>query len=165
MIVMHGLRHDATVPIDWDGSTTSITSGCASLLDVAMSAGEHFRELLRARGLRELDVAEGIGVHKNTVSNWATGRTPVVSPRVRDLAALLGTSIDELASDAGARVSTAAQPDDLLEAVEVLQRLLDSAGALRSMSNAAPRLMDVLRDAELAVERHTKDRARGPRST
>lgn len=130
---------------------------------MARKPANHFRSLLAARGLKEIEVASEIGVHKNTVSNWATGRTRVVPQRVQDLAVLLQTSIDDLAGtpatksdrdrEEAERISRDTEEAGQL-AVEVLRRLLESAGALRSLSQAAPALMDILRDAEDAVERY-----------
>jgi transcriptional regulator with XRE-family HTH domain len=122
-------------------------------------ATNQFRNLLQTRGLKEIDVATQIGVHKNTVSNWATGRTRVVPQRIQDLAVLLDTSIDELAGPPRAAQTTrdgglTDREEAALQAVDVLRRLLESASALRSLNQAAPALMDVLRDAEAAVELH-----------
>jgi transcriptional regulator with XRE-family HTH domain len=118
------------------------------------------RTLLEARGLTEVEVAAAIGVHKNTVSNWATGRTPVVPARVQALATLLGTTIDEVAGHQPRTVSAAGDDravgaTDASErlALDVLARLLDSAGALRALHQSSPNLMGVLRDAQDLVER------------
>jgi transcriptional regulator with XRE-family HTH domain len=125
-----------------------------------MSSGE-FRELLQRRGLKAGDVARQLGVHKNTVSNWATGKTPVVPPHLGDLARLLDTSIDELAGITPRSTPLARPSEQPGEpgALDVLGRLLESAGAVRSMYHAAPNLMDVLRDAEELVRRHGYDPA------
>jgi transcriptional regulator with XRE-family HTH domain len=103
---------------------------------------------MRARGVTALEVAGRIGVSKNTISNWTTGRTPVVSPRALALADLLGVSVDELV---GRRNADGAATES--EAVGVLRDLLGNAGALRAISQAAPSLLDVLSDAEEAVRR------------
>jgi DNA-binding transcriptional regulator YiaG len=42
----------------------------------AMSA-QSFRKLLTDRGIKFIDAAAILGVHKNTVSNWTTGKIPI----------------------------------------------------------------------------------------
>lgn len=127
------------------------------------------RQLFDDRGLSEAEIARRLGVHKNTVSNWVTGRTELVPKRVLELAAILGVGIDELvhpehppgevAKDDARSASTAES-----DAIDVLRRLLDSAGAVRSMHQAAPKLMDVLSDAEALVKAFGgRQPPRGPR--
>jgi transcriptional regulator with XRE-family HTH domain len=111
-------------------------------------AGEQLRELMRARGVTAVDIADRIGVSKNTVTNWTKGHTPLIPSHVLALAEELAISIDELAGRQAVEVATGEQ-----EALLVLQRLLESAGALRAVSQAAPNLLDVLRDAEETVRR------------
>ena len=118
-----------------------------------MSDGE-FRQLLQSRGLKAGDVARRLGVHKNTVSNWATGKTPVVPAHLRDLAQLLGTSIDQLA---GIAIEQRSEQADEQSALQLLGKLLESAGAVRTIYHAAPNLMDVLRDAEELLRREGHD--------
>lgn len=128
------------------------------------------RELFQSRGLRAGDVAREVGVHKNTVSNWTTGKTPVVPPHLRQLARLLDTSIDELA---GVGAAESEMQDDAAteslesDALELLGRLLESAGAVHAIYHAAPSLMDVLRDAEQLVARgaHRPANAAAPDAT
>lgn len=121
-------------------------------------SGEYFRQLLRDRDLTGVEVASRIGVHKNTVSNWTTGRTPVVPPHLNALAALLDVTVDELAEPPAPGTTPEPSAHELLHrALDVLLRLLDSAGAADPIDEAAPNLMDVLRDAERFVEKHGRD--------
>jgi transcriptional regulator with XRE-family HTH domain len=103
---------------------------------------------MRTRGVTAIEIAERIGVSKNTVSNWTMGHTPLVPSHLLALAEELAISIDELAGRHAAEVRPAEQ-----DALSVLQRLLENAGALRAVCQAAPNLLDVLRDAEETVRR------------
>lgn len=118
-----------------------------------MSA-ERFRQILDRRGLRGVDVANAVGVHKNTVTNWANGHTPVIPETLQRLARVLDTSLDDLAGGrgpTGATPLTEAETED--GAVEVLRRLLERAPALQAIAEATPDLLEVLGDAEEVVRR------------
>jgi transcriptional regulator with XRE-family HTH domain len=101
------------------------------------------RDLIRLKGTTAGAVAKEIRVSRNTLSNWSRGHTPIVPPHITALANALGVTIDELAG----RKPTEAEA----EAQAVLRRLVDNAGALRAISQAAPDLLAVLKDAEAAV--------------
>jgi transcriptional regulator with XRE-family HTH domain len=113
--------------------------------------GQQLRNLIRSSGMTANGVAAQIGVNKNTLSNWSQGHTPIVPEHLTALADALGVSIDELAGRKPGRSAAEEQ------AITVLSRLVDNAGALRAISQAAPSLLDVLRDAEEALGQ------RGPR--
>ncbi|NMF57096.1 helix-turn-helix domain-containing protein [Pseudanabaena yagii] len=54
--------------------------------------------LMAIRGVTQTEIAKTLGVTKNTVSNWFTGKTParLTLDEWRTLATLLGTTIDKL---------------------------------------------------------------------
>ena len=54
------------------------------------------RALRRARGMTQQQVAEQIGVAKNTVSMWEVGEREPSIDKLRKLAALFDCTIDEL---------------------------------------------------------------------
>jgi len=55
-------------------------------------------EMIAKNSLKKWWVAEFSGVHKTTLRRWLKGRTRFVQNRnVKNLAALLGTSIDQIA--------------------------------------------------------------------
>jgi transcriptional regulator with XRE-family HTH domain len=118
--------------------------------------GVQLRDLIRSRGLTAAGVATRIGVTKNTVTNWSVGNTRLVPKHLPALADLLGVTIDELAGRAPKHSG------DEERALLVLGRLLESAGAVRAISQAAPNLLDVLREAEETVKRHGEPVERPP---
>ncbi len=67
--------------------------------------------LMAIRGVTQTEIAKTLGVTRNTVSNWFTGKTParLTLDEWRTLAKLLGTTIDKLPS------SFSPQPIDLSE--------------------------------------------------
>jgi|688.fasta_scaffold1254558_2 transcriptional regulator with XRE-family HTH domain len=67
--------------------------------------------LMAIRGVTQTEIAKTLGVTKNTVSNWFTGKTParLTLDEWRTLAKLLGTTMDNLPS------SFAPQPIDPLK--------------------------------------------------
>jgi len=56
--------------------------------------------LMAMRGITQTEIAKTLGVTKNTVSNWFTGKTParLTLEEWRKLADLMGTSIENLPS-------------------------------------------------------------------
>lgn len=62
-----------------------------------MSLGNHLFRARKARGLSQEEVAEKLGVSRQTVSKWETDETLPDIRQSKRLAVLYGTSLDELA--------------------------------------------------------------------
>lgn len=84
---------------------------------------EKLRTLRRKQGLSQQDVAERLGITRQTVSNWEAGQGSPALDRAMQLATLYRVSLDELAStEVGVRPATpVASPDDAPRDLHVLQ--------------------------------------------
>lgn len=60
------------------------------------SVGLRIKELRKARGMRQADLAEKVGVSPTAVTNWETSESLPSEKTVVQLAAALGTTIDHL---------------------------------------------------------------------
>lgn len=107
--------------------------------------GQAIRRARRARGLRQEDLAQEIGVHKNRVSVWENGRFKFIDEENRlQLAQALGLPADELEPDHPAST-------ELAELRESLTRALADAKELRRRDEARERsLLQIQQALELA---------------
>lgn len=64
--------------------------------DVCVLLGKRIRELRKARGWRQLDLAEQAGINENYVSDLELGRKEVCLRTLAILAKALGLKLDEL---------------------------------------------------------------------
>lgn len=54
------------------------------------------RELRKGKGLSQTQLAEKLGVHRNTVGNWEDGTTEPKSSNLTDMAQLFGCSVEHV---------------------------------------------------------------------
>ena len=66
--------------------------------DVCIRLGVRIRELRKARGWRQLDLAEQAGINENYVSDLELGRKEVCLRTLSMLARAFGIKLDELLS-------------------------------------------------------------------
>jgi phage repressor protein C with HTH and peptisase S24 domain len=88
-----------------------------------MSLGSRIKEARQKRGLKQVEVAARFRINAAAVSQWETGETRPDTSRLRDLADLLGVSVDWLTTDDGPegdpRAPAAGGPDALSGNVHV----------------------------------------------
>lgn len=96
--------------------------------------GTNIRELRKAQGLKQSELAEKIGVSQKTISSWEIGRT---EPTMRDVSAmckLFGVSVDQLVGTKARSVGEISYEDilvkirslELTELRELLQIIHDT---------------------------------------
>lgn len=84
-----------------------------------MNLGNHLFQARKRRGLSQEEVAETLGVSRQTISKWETGETLPDIRQSKRLAALYGVTLDELIDfDAGVR-----------EIQEVIERTTEETSA------------------------------------
>lgn len=100
---------------------------------------KHLRQLRKARGYSQKDLAEKLGVTIAAVSKWETGYTEPSIDVINNLCAVLGSTADYLLdrtdiNEATAEVSGARLPKTLrdvgLERVELLREYIDDQGGI-----------------------------------
>jgi transcriptional regulator with XRE-family HTH domain len=64
--------------------------------DVCILLGQRIRELRKARGWRQLDLAEQAGINENYVSDLELGRKEACLKTLSTLARAFGIKLDEL---------------------------------------------------------------------
>lgn len=64
--------------------------------DICMAAGERIRKLRRAKGWRQIDLAEQSGVHEVHISDLERGTREPGLRTLSKIARALGTSLSEL---------------------------------------------------------------------
>ena len=95
--------------------------------------GDRLKSLMDEKGIKQQFVADALGVARNTVSNWVTGRSRVTIDEASRLADVLGVDLDHLA---GRTVS----PKELLNSKQKawirLGEILESQGVESIVSRA-----------------------------
>ncbi len=64
--------------------------------DICVATGERIRELRRAKGWRQIDLAEHSGVHEVHISDLERGVREAGLRTLRKIATALGTTISEM---------------------------------------------------------------------
>lgn len=96
-------------------------------------------QLLKASSLKQIEIAEALGVPPSSVSKWGLGQTVPTGARLEALASLLGVSVDFIRTgkDDGAALASASDCSSLAV------RSLNSGGrdaALKALTVSAPLL-------------------------
>ena len=107
-----------------------------------MTVGEKIKTLRKELGLTQTELGEKLGVQKNAVSKWETGRVDdIPGSKIRSMAALFGVSPSYLIDDE----EDAVRFDDFTYAMfnetkdlpeEKKQMLLDMAKFMRQQANS-----------------------------
>lgn len=74
---------------------------------------EKLASLRRRRGLSQQEVAQALGITRQTVSNWECGQGAPAIDRARDLALLYGIGLEDLVSDEISVVAPAQQQEEV----------------------------------------------------
>lgn len=96
-------------------------------------------QLLKASSLKQIEIAEALGVPPSSVSKWGLGQTVPTGARLENLASLLGVSVDYIRTgkDDGAALASASDCSSLAV------RSLNPGGrdaALKALTVSAPLL-------------------------
>jgi transcriptional regulator with XRE-family HTH domain len=67
--------------------------------DICISLGEHIRKLRKARGWRQIDLAEQTGMHENYVSDLELGRKEICLRTLQMVAGAFDMKAAELLKD------------------------------------------------------------------
>ena len=73
---------------------------------------EKLASLRRRRGLSQQEVAQALGITRQTVSNWECGQGAPTIDKARDLALLYGIGLEDLVSDEISVVTSAQQQEE-----------------------------------------------------
>lgn len=100
---------------------------------------QRLSQLLKASSLKQIEIAEALGVPPSSVSKWGLGQTVPTGARLEALASLLGVSVDYIRTgkDDGAALASASDRSSLAV------RSLNSGGrdaALKALTVSAPLL-------------------------
>jgi transcriptional regulator with XRE-family HTH domain len=68
-----------------------------------METARVFAALLKLTGLRQLEVAQELGVRRSTLAGWLAGYTPMPDDAVLKTHRLISERLSRLEGDAGAR--------------------------------------------------------------
>ena len=58
--------------------------------------GENIKKVCRLKGIRQIDIAEHMGVSQGSVSNWIKGTNSIDIENLAELCAYLGVSLDQI---------------------------------------------------------------------
>lgn len=58
--------------------------------------GENIKKICALRGIRQVDIAEHMGVSQGSVSNWIKGTNSIDIENLADLCKFLGVSLDQI---------------------------------------------------------------------
>lgn len=56
----------------------------------------NIKTMRKKAGIRQIDLAETLGIHQTTVAKWETGEASPQADKIPELAKVLGCKIDDL---------------------------------------------------------------------
>lgn len=90
-------------------------------VNMSQTITDRINAVMAERKIRPVDLARAVGVKKQTVSDWTSGRTINIKPEnLVSLSDFLGVEIRWLASGNGPKTPTARLPDDVQRAAAAL---------------------------------------------
>lgn len=93
-------------------------------------------------------LAREIGVNKDTLSAWRQGKSQPRAYQLPKLAEALGIRVEDLEHDGAATSPQGPATPDLLALLDVLARLSDVGPAVTRVGDAAPDIVEALREAK-----------------
>ena len=64
--------------------------------DIRRVIGENIKKVCSLKGIRQVDIAERMGVSQGTVSNWFKGTNSIDIENLAELCSFLGVSLDQI---------------------------------------------------------------------
>ena len=64
--------------------------------DIRRVIGENIKKVCSLKGIRQVDIAERMGVSQGTVSNWFKGTNSIDIENLAELCSFLGVSVDQI---------------------------------------------------------------------
>lgn len=74
--------------------------------------GENIKMICKLKGIRQIDIAEHMGISQGSVSNWIKGTNSIDIENLAELCAFLGVSLDQIYGVAPLEQSASLSPDE-----------------------------------------------------
>lgn len=74
--------------------------------------GENIKMICKLRGIRQIDIAEHMGISQGSVSNWIKGTNSIDIENLAELCSFLGVSLDQIYGVAPLEQSASLTPDE-----------------------------------------------------
>lgn len=74
--------------------------------------GENIKMICKLKGIRQIDIAEHMGISQGSVSNWIKGTNSIDIENLAELCAFLGVSLDQIYGVAPLEQNASLPPDE-----------------------------------------------------
>lgn len=74
--------------------------------------GENIKMICKLKGIRQIDIAEHMGISQGSVSNWIKGTNSIDIENLAELCAFLGVSLDQIYGVAPLEQNASLAPDE-----------------------------------------------------
>ena len=75
-------------------------------MKIKSNIGDKIRQVRKAKGLLQDDLADALNVKRQTISSWEKGRTEPNYAEIRSLSAALNCTVEELVGDYSGNIHT-----------------------------------------------------------
>jgi transcriptional regulator with XRE-family HTH domain len=79
----------------WD-DTSSCKQEVFPLGEIRKVIGENIKKICKIKGIRQIDIAEHMGISQGSVSNWIKGTNSIDIENLAELCSFLGVSLDQI---------------------------------------------------------------------